>query len=167
MAAYINRTCRTAYAQLRGIALIRSYLPLRAYKTLVRSLVTSQLDLGNTVPCGITGTLLHRLEMVQRYAARVVLCLRRRDQHSMTAALRELHWLPVAQRIQFKLLTLMHGAVHANTPRYLADRISPYVPCRSLRSADQSLIVVPRVNLNGSADELSHVQVPPSRTLFQ
>ena len=75
----------------------------------------------------------------------VVLCLRRRDQHSTTAALRELHWLPVAQRIQFKLLTLMHGAVHANTPRYLADRISPYVPCRSLRSADQSLIVVPRV----------------------
>ena len=41
----------------------------------------------------------------------------------------------------------MHGAVHANTPCYLADRISPYVPCRSLRSADQSLIVVPRVNL--------------------
>ena len=96
---------------------------------------------------GITGTLLHRLEMVQRSAARVVLCLRRRDQHSLTAALRELHWLPVAHRIQFKLLTLMHGAVHANTPRYLADSTSPYIPCRSLRSADQSLIVVPRVNL--------------------
>ena len=84
--------------------------------------------------------------MVQRSAARVVPCLHQRDQHSMTVALRELHWLPVAQRIQFKLLTLMHGAVHANTPHYLADRISPYVPCRSLRSADQSL-VVPMVNL--------------------
>ena len=121
MAAHVSRSCRT--------------------------LVTSRLDFGNAALCGITGTLLHRLEMVQRSAARVVLCLRRRDQHSTTAALRELHWLPVAQRIQFKLLTLMHGAVHANTRRYLADRISPYVPCRSLRSADQSLIVVPRVNL--------------------
>ncbi|KAI0243059.1 Sodium/nucleoside cotransporter 1 [Lamellibrachia satsuma] len=104
----------------------------------------SRLDFGNAALYGIAGTLLHRLEKVQRSAARVVLCLRRRDQNSLTAALRELHWLPVAQRIQFKLLTLMHGAVHANTPRYLADRISPYVPCRSLRSADQSLIVVPR-----------------------
>ena len=147
MAAHVSRTCRTAYAQIRGIARIRSSLPLRACKTLVHALVTSRLDFGNAALYGITGTLLHRLEMVQRSAARVVLCLRRRDQHSMTAALRELHWLPVAQRIQFKLLTLMHGAVHANTPRYLADRISPYVPCRSLRSADQSLIVVPRVNL--------------------
>ena len=81
-------------------------------------------------------------------AARVVLCLRRRDQHSLTAALRELHWLPIAQRIQFKLLTLMQSALDANSPRCLADRISPYVPCRS-------------------TDEHSHVQVPPSGTLFQ
>ena len=39
----------------------------------------------------------------------------------------------VVYRMQFKLLTLMHGAIHANTPRYLADRVSAYVPCRSLR----------------------------------
>ena len=88
-----------------------------------------------------------RLEMVQRAAAIVVLGLRRRDQHSMTAALQQLHWLTVAYRIQFKLLTLVHGAIHANTPRYLADRVSANVPWRSLRSSDQSLLVVPRVNL--------------------
>ena len=84
--------------------------------------------------------------MVQRAAARVVLGLRRRDHHSMTAALQRLHWLPVAYRIRFKLLTLMHAAIHANTPRYLADRVSAYNPSRSLRSADLSLLVVPRVN---------------------
>ena len=44
----------------------------------------------------------------------------------MTAALRELHWLPIAQRIEFKVLTLMHGAVHNSTPLYLSDRISTY-----------------------------------------
>ena len=71
----------------------------------------------------------------------------RSTQHSMTAALQRLHWLPIAFRIQFKLLTLMHGTIHANTPRYLADRVSAYVPSRSLRSADMSLLVVPRVNL--------------------
>ena len=43
---------------------------------------------------------------------------------SMRAALSELHWLPIAQRIEFKVLTLMHGAVHNGTPRYLSDRIS-------------------------------------------
>ena len=124
---------------------------MRACKTLVHALVTSKLDFGNAALCGTTGHCCIdskiRVEMVQRAAARVVLGLRRRDQHSMTAALQQLHWLPVAYRIQFKLLTLVHGAIHANTPRYLADRVSAYVPCRSLRSADQSLLVVPRVNL--------------------
>ena len=61
-------------------------------------------------------------------------------------SLQRLHWLPVAYRIRFKLLTLMHAAIHANTPRYLADRVSAYNPSRSLRSADLSLLVVPRVN---------------------
>ena len=148
MAAHVSRTCRTAYAQLRCINRIRSSLPVSARKTLVHALVTSKLDFGNATLYGtITGTLLHRLKMVQRAAARVVLGLRPRDQHSMTAALQQLHWLLVAYRIQFKLLTLVHGAIHVNTPRYLADRVSAYVPCRSLRSADQSLLVVPRVNL--------------------
>ena len=112
----------------------------RTCKTLVHALVTSRLDFGNAALYGITGTLLYRLEMVQRSAARVILRLHRRDQHSMTEALRELHWLPVTQRIDFKLLTFMHSAVHANIPRYLADRITPYVPHRSLRSADQALV---------------------------
>ena len=147
MTAHVSRTCRTAYAQLRCIAQIRSALTLRACKTLVHALVTSRLDFGNAALYGITGTLLYRLEMVQRSAARAILRLHRRDQHSMTEALRELHWLPVTQRIDFKLLTFMHSAVHANIPRYLADRITPYVPHRSLRSADQALACVPRVNL--------------------
>ena len=144
MAADVCRTCRTAYAQLRGIARIRSYLPIRARKMLLHALFTSRLDFGNAALYGITGTLLHRLDVVERSAERVVLCLRRRDQHSMTAALRELHWLPVAQKIQFKLLTLTQGAVHTNTPRYFPDRISPYVLCCSLRSTDQFPIVVLR-----------------------
>ena len=109
MTIHVTRICRTAYGRLRNIARIRSSLPLRACKTLVQALVTSTLDFGNAALFGITATLLHRLEMVQRAAARVVLCIDRRDHRSMTAALRELHWLPIAQRIEFKVLTLMHG----------------------------------------------------------
>ena len=147
MTIHVTRICRTAYGRLRNIARIRSSLPLRACKTLVHALVTSTLDFGNAALFGITATLLHRLEMVQRAAARVVLYIDRWDHRSMTAALRELHWLPIAQRIEFKGLTLMHGAVHNNTPRYLSDRISTYAPHRTLRSGTQSLAAVPRINL--------------------
>ena len=44
-------------------------------KTPVHALVTSTLDFGNAALFGIAGTLLHRLETVQRAAARVVLCI--------------------------------------------------------------------------------------------
>ena len=40
MTAHVSHTCRTAYAQLRCIAQIRSALTLRACKTLVHALVT-------------------------------------------------------------------------------------------------------------------------------
>ena len=100
MAVHVSRTCRTAYARLRCICRILLSLLVSARKTLVHALLTSKLDFGNAALCGITGVLLHRLEMVQRAAERVYLGLRRRDQHSMTAALQQLHWFPVAYRIQ-------------------------------------------------------------------
>ena len=41
----------------------------------------------------------------------------------------------------------MHGAVHANSPRYLVERVTAYVPHSSLRAADQPLVGVPMINL--------------------
>ena len=87
---------------------------------------------------GLVLAVLVQREMVQRAAARVVLCIDRRDHRIMTAALSELHWLPIAQGIECKELTLMHGAVHNGTPQYLSDRISTYTPARTLRSESQS-----------------------------
>lgn len=43
VAAHVNRTCRTAYAHLRGTARTRPPLPLRACKALVLALITSRL----------------------------------------------------------------------------------------------------------------------------
>ena len=113
----------------------------------MHALVTSTLDFGNAAWFGITGTPLHQLDMVQKAAARVVLCIDRRDHRSMTAALRELHWLPIPQQIELKVLTLMHRAMHNCAPCYLSDRISTYPPSRTLRLQTQSMAVVPRINL--------------------
>ena len=96
--------CRGAYFHLFRIAKTRKCLNTAACKTLVHSLVTTRIDYGNAVLYGISDRLLHRLEMVQRLAARVVLRIRRGDWRSMTAALKHLHWLPVKWRVEYKLL---------------------------------------------------------------
>ena len=115
--------------------------------SLIHGLVTSRLDYGNAILYGISDRHMHRLEMVQRSAARIVRQIRRGDRQSMTTILRQLHWLPVRKRIDFKLLVLVHRAIYNGTPEYLAALLRRHTPPRSLRSAGGLLLEVPRVNL--------------------
>ena len=53
-------------------------------------------------------------------AARIV--LRKRKFDGITADLRDLlHWLPVQQRIQYKMCTLVYKCLHDAAPNYLAE----------------------------------------------
>ena len=55
---------------------IRDSLTTSVCKRLIHELVTSRLNYGNAMLFGITDRLLHRLEMVQRSAARIVMQIR-------------------------------------------------------------------------------------------
>jgi len=56
-------------------------------------------------------------------AARFVGGLRPRDH--VTATMMMLHWLPVRQRITYKLCCLMQGVVHGHAPEYVVDMVVP------------------------------------------
>ena len=71
----------------------------------------------------------------------MITCKRKFD--LVTPLLIELHWLPVLQRIVLKILLYTFKALHGVTPTYLTELISPYVPRRALRSADQLLLEQP------------------------
>ena len=84
MATQVSNICRSAYYHLSRIAKIRHSLTTSVCKSLTHGLVTSRLDYGNAMLFGIADRLLHRLQMVQRSAARVVMQIRRGDRQSMT-----------------------------------------------------------------------------------
>ena len=52
----------------------------------------------------------------------------------ITNVLRELHWLPVTKRCQYKLLVLAYKTLHGSTPTYICDILNWYHPARPLRS---------------------------------
>jgi len=52
-------------------------------------------------------------------AARLVTGTRRCDH--ITPVLRQLHWLPVRQRVDFKVATFVHRSLSGISPTYLAD----------------------------------------------
>ena len=89
--------------------------------------------------------LLRRLQSVQNAAARLVTGARRCD-HT-TPVLRQLHGLPVRQRVVFKIARLVHLSLGGLAPAYLADdcRLLSDVGCRPLRSNsnDMRKLLVP------------------------
>ena len=124
---------------------LRDTLTIGTIKCLVHALVTSRIDYGNVMLYVISDRLLPRLELVQHSAARVVVRIRRVDRRSMTAALKQLHWLQVKLQVEYRLLVFR--ALHDRTSTYLASLLTSYVPRRALRSADRALLIVPRHNL--------------------
>ena len=59
--------------------------------------------------------------------------------------LEKLHWLPVEQRITYKICLLTYKSLNNMGPIYLKDLLHPYSPGHSgLRSADKSLLREPK-----------------------
>jgi len=86
------------------------------------------------------------LQRVQNAAARLVLDLKPRDH--LTSAYYQLHWLPVRQRIEYKLCLLTHLAVTGKSPPYLASLLTTAKSRGSTSwSANRGDIFIPRTRL--------------------
>jgi len=62
----------------------------------------------------------------------------------ITPVLADLHWLPVAARIDFKIAVLTLKAPATNRPSYLHELLHPHKPPRTLRSSSRNLLSLPR-----------------------
>ncbi len=81
------------------------------------------------------------------YSAARILTRTKRSAH-ITPIIADLHWLPVAYRIMFKIILLTFKALNGLAPYYLCNLLLPYPPRRSLRSSDSRLLAVPRYHLS-------------------
>ena len=114
---------------------------------MINSAVTSRLDYCKNLLYGINGYLVSQLQSCQNNAARIV-SLRRKYDH-ITPVLKDLHWLPVEYRTNYKILLLAYKAQHGMAPPYLSSLLSPYKPERSLRSEGKHLLTTPCYRLEG------------------
>ncbi len=131
MEAHIKAACKASYAQLANISRIRGMLSRRTCETLVHAFVTNKIDYANSLLYGLPARTLSHLQRVQNMAARVIAKSRKYDH--ITPILSDLHWLPVKQRIDFKILTLAFRAIRGQAPEYINDLVVPYVPSRALQ----------------------------------
>ena len=155
MSAHVTATVRACFAALRQIRSMRRSLSRDALLTVLRALVVGRVDYCNSVLAGISGILLQRLQSAMNAAARLVFSARR-SEHT-TPLLRELHWLKVPERVQFRLCVLVYRCLSGTAPPYLAESLrqsADVEQLRRLRSAVTPTLIVPstrRVTLGDRA----------------
>ena len=151
-------TYKSAFYYLRKIILIHKYLTVDAAQLLVHALVTSKLDYCNSLLYGLPKYLIKQLQRVQNAAARVV-TVSPKFCH-ITPVLKNLHWLPIDLRIEFKILTITYKALYGLAPTYIKDLLKVYHPSRDLRSSKKNLLVVPAFNTNSYGRRAFSVVAP-------
>ena len=102
---HITDICKSCYFNIRNIYRIRKCLSTRQTKILVNAFVTSRLDSCNSLLYRLPRGLLHKLQLVQNCAARLIVGGCKYD-HITPLLIRELHWLPVEHNITVKLLLI-------------------------------------------------------------
>ena len=139
---HISSVCSSSFYHIRRLRQIRSCLDRNSAIILANSLVSSKLDYCNSLFYGLPDHSLHRLQLVQNALARVVVPTVRRSHH-VSPTLRSLHWLPIPQRITYKIASITFKTLRNSQPSYLHDLLIPYSPPRTLRSSDKHLLTVP------------------------
>ena len=101
----------------------------------------------------------NKLQLVQNQAARIIKRVNKRS--SVSLILYELHWLPIKQRVDYKIaLTVFKCLNIENFPSYLKELVTLYTPKRSLRSSDQYFLAKPFKNLSTFGHKAFHYAAP-------
>ena len=119
-----------------------------AAHALVRALIHTRIDYCNGLLVSCPRYLTDRLQVVLRAAARLVLQLPYRSSVSEIMH-RQLHWLDVVDRVNYKIGLLVYKCLHGLAPGYLSDQCVPastFASRDNMRSSTRldRLLYVPR-----------------------
>ena len=152
LSSQVASVCSAASHALWKIGKIRKFLGQHSAEKLIHAFVTSRIDYCNSLLFGLPDYEINKLQLIQNSAARLVARIRKRDRCHITPVLQALHWLPVDQRIRFKILCIIFKIIHCNTaPRYLTELITIRMPIReNMRSNSSVSLVQSKIKTNKS-----------------
>ena len=147
----VTSLCKAAHFHLRNIGRIRKSITYEACEKLIHALITSRLDYCNATLYGVTDGQHQRLQKMFNIAARI-LTLTPPSEDIETVLLETLHWLPVEQRIQYKILLLTFKVLHGLAPQYLSELLKLQVTERDTRQTDTNRLHQPVMNTRTLGD---------------
>lgn len=135
---HVGNIVKASNFNIRALRHIRPMLDRKTSNTVACSIVSTRLDYCNSLLFNTSTKNIQRLQRVQNTLARVVSGTKKRDH--IKPVLRDLHWLPVPQRIEYKVALIAQKVQITSQPSYLRNLIKEYKPTRHLRSESQRLL---------------------------
>ena len=123
---HMQHICRVVDFHLHCIGRVRNLLDRKTTEMTVHAYVTSRLDNENYLLQGISDHLLSTLQRVQNAAARLITRTKKHDH--IIHVLIDLHWLPIIQRLEEKLLRLTFRSLRCVVASCLTDLLIRYQP---------------------------------------
>lgn len=138
--AHVSKVVKECNLNLINLRRIADKLSRKHKVQLVHSLIHSRLDYCNGLLIGADQSDISRLQKVQNSATRFI--FGRRQRRGVTKLRKQLHFLPVSARIEFKICLMVFKCLNNLAPSYLQDIIQRRQPkIKSLRhDNDETLL---------------------------
>ena len=118
---HIVKTSSNCMHKLVQINRIKHLLDRKTLMLLINAFVFSKLFYCSTVWSNTCKTNVKKLQLVQNFAARILLGLKKFDHISQ--GLKSLNWLPVSDRILVNDAIMVYKCLHNLVPEYLAGKL--------------------------------------------
>ena len=125
------------------------------------ALIISKLDCYNSLLIGIPDWLKRKLQLIQNNAGRLITKNKMSDH--ITPVLKNLHWLAISFRIDYKVLTLCYKSLHDLAPSYMTSMLSYRDPPSdrvTIRNDELHLLMKPIGRLTTHGDRAFSVYAP-------
>ena len=102
----VKNVCRVSFFYIHALRHIRPSLTEEMSNVVACALFQSRVDYANSLYTGMSSVNFDKLQLAQNTLARIVTLTRKRDH--IQPSLNRLHWLPIRQRVDFKVALLTY-----------------------------------------------------------
>lgn len=119
---HIIKLKQDCFRLIRNVCKMRFIFTKDQLKTIVNSLIVCKLDYCNGMFYGVDERWIDELQRIQNAAGKAVYGLYKHDHVGNT--LQKLHWLPVRERIIYKVLLIVFKCLNGMGPQYLTEMLT-------------------------------------------
>ena len=142
---HVTKTVSDCMHRLIRINRIKHLLDRKTLLSLINAFVFSKLFYCSSVWSNTSKTNIKRLQLVQNFAGRIVLGLRKYDR--ISDGLESLKWLPIADKLFLNDSVMVHKCLNGRAPDYLSQKFTRRLDLHNRDTRNKKDLNLPRCRL--------------------